>query len=542
MLLMKTLKFYLLVLSLFCAISLSARPEKKIKNVILMIPDGTSTSVLSLARWYKYYCAKDKTDVKLALDPYLCGLVKTHSSNAPIGDSAPTSSWYATGQASRSGFIAMYPPQDAGRDLVEIDTGRAYQPLVTVLEAAKLTGKKTGLVFTCQFPHATPADFSAHHYNRDDYATIAKQMVYNNMDVVFGGGTGELNPDGESALKSQGYTVLKNDIAAFRNINAGHPAKTWALFGKKEMPYDFDRDTANIPSLAEMTDTSIESLKNDSGFFLMVEGSKVDWAAHANDIAGMMSEFLAFDKAVEAAISFARLDSETVVIICPDHGTGGPSMGNENSNHGYDKLSLKQIFEPIAACGNMKKATPAGVADSLKKAARAFIGFTTTGHTGEDVFLAIYNPDPARPNPHGLVRSDSINRYICALLKLTDALGNPTLRQMTDSIFVPFHVAPNSNIFKKTAADSVVCWRSNIGGFGKPEKIKPVHQPASINVGDIYLIVEKGKDTFTIPADKNFYYRNNQKVTLKTVTVWVDRAANGHGAFYMTRQLVDLLR
>jgi alkaline phosphatase len=604
---MKSLKPGFFLMLMVFSLALSSQNEKKIKNVILMIPDGTSTSVLSLARWYKNYCAQDNTSVKvssdtnlpLALDPYLCGLVKTHSSNSPIGDSAPTSSWYATGQASRSGYVAMYPPADPGKDLVEVDIKRAYQPLVTVLEAAKLRGKKTGLVFTCQFPHATPADFSAHHYNRDDYPTIAKQMVYNNLDVVFGGGTGELDAIMESALKSMGHEVLRNDMAGFRKINMSKLKKTWALFDKNDMPFDFDRDPGKIPSLAEMTQTAIEALKNETGFFLMVEGSKVDWAAHGNDIVGMMSEFMAFDKAVDVAIKFAEEDRQTVVIICPDHGTGGPSMGNLNSNKGYGKLSLKQIFEPFAQCGNTRKATPAGIADTLVKissldtrkiqeifnayfpsvqltepelnsimnahqsflnnnkegrdllvqiivkiiAAKTFIGFTTTGHTGEDVFLAIYNPDPSRPNPHGLVRSDSINRYICQSLGLTDAGGNPVLRKMTDTVFVPYHDTLKSKIYKRTHADSVSTWNRSAKSFRKAEKIKPGSNPSSkMSVGDICLNVDFGKESFIIPANKNFYFRNDQKVLLNTVVVWVDKAANGQGAFYLPKSLVDQLK
>ncbi|NJK94777.1 MAG: alkaline phosphatase, partial [Bacteroidales bacterium] len=149
----------------------------------MLIPDGTSMDVISLSRWYKFGIC-DQDACWLNIDPYICGLVKTHSSDAPIGDSAPTGSTYATGYLSQSGFVATYPASSGkARDLVTVDPTRSYQPMYTILEAAKLSGKSTGLVVTCQFTHATPADFSAHTPDRDKYFDIAKQMVYNRLNV-----------------------------------------------------------------------------------------------------------------------------------------------------------------------------------------------------------------------------------------------------------------------------------------------------------------------------------------------------------------------
>lgn len=110
-------------------------------------------------RWLQWY--QDPSKPKLNIDPYLCGTVRTHSSNAPIGDSAPTTSCYMTGQPSRTGYVSTYPENDGDNDIYPTDPARAFQPLTTVLEAGKmLQGKATGLVFTCEFPHATPADCS----------------------------------------------------------------------------------------------------------------------------------------------------------------------------------------------------------------------------------------------------------------------------------------------------------------------------------------------------------------------------------------------
>jgi len=170
------------------------RPVRSVKNVILLIPDGCSLATVSAARWYQWLKNPDKP--ALYIDPYISGTVRTFSSNAPIGDSAPTASCYMTGELSRAGFVSTYPPFGGKDDIFTVDSTRAYQPLMTVLEAIKLLyGKSSGLVFTCEFTHATPADCSSHTYNRNDYTSISSQMVHNNLDVVIGGGVSILQKE-----------------------------------------------------------------------------------------------------------------------------------------------------------------------------------------------------------------------------------------------------------------------------------------------------------------------------------------------------------
>ncbi|MDR0844486.1 MAG: alkaline phosphatase, partial [Tannerella sp.] len=321
---------FLLAVSVWPAQSVEPEQVKPVKNLILLIPDGTSLATVSAARWYQWYLHPDKP--KLAIDPYLCGTVRTHSSNDPIGDSAPTTSCYMTGYPSRAGFVSTYPVSDPENDIYPNDPSRAFQPLTTILEAAKfLQQKATGLVFTCEFPHATPADCSAHSYNRGRYDWIAPQMVHNDLDVVIGGGAAILSENDETYLKANGYGVYKNDLNGMRSY-AGN--KMWALYSEGAMAYDLDRDPSKEPPIDEMTRTAIEKLsKNENGFFLMVEGSKVDWAAHGNDPAAMMTEFLAFDRACQVALEFARQNGETAIVITPDHGNSGISIGNQQCGH-----------------------------------------------------------------------------------------------------------------------------------------------------------------------------------------------------------------
>ena len=143
----KTLAFLLLLaIIIMPANAVEKENVKPVKNVILLIPDGTSLATISIARWLQWY--QDPSKPKLNIDPYLCGTVRTHSSNAPIGDSAPTTSCYMTGQPSRTGYVSTYPENDGDNDIYPTDPARAFQPLTTVLEAGKmLQGKATGLVF-----------------------------------------------------------------------------------------------------------------------------------------------------------------------------------------------------------------------------------------------------------------------------------------------------------------------------------------------------------------------------------------------------------
>ena len=179
----KTLAFLLLLaIIIMPANAVEKENVKPVKNVILLIPDGTSLATISIARWLQWY--QDPSKPKLNIDPYLCGTVRTHSSNAPIGDSAPTTSCYMTGQPSRTGYVSTYPENDGDNDIYPTDPARAFQPLTTVLEAGKmLQGKATGLVFTCEFPHATPADCSAHSYVVNTTGSLRRWFIMISMSL-----------------------------------------------------------------------------------------------------------------------------------------------------------------------------------------------------------------------------------------------------------------------------------------------------------------------------------------------------------------------
>lgn len=525
------------------------RPVKPVKNVIVMIPDGTSIGVVSAARWYQIY--NKLGGENLNIDPYICGTVKTFSSNAPIGDSAPTTSAYMTGMAQQSGNVSIYPVADPDNDLVYVDPAMAYQPLVTILEAMKIEQKKaTGLVVTCEFPHATPADCSAHYYKRSKYEYIAPQMAYNNLDVVFGGGNSIVTDDMKSHFKKTNTLLLQNDVNAFRSFEGDQ--KIWALFCERDVPYDLDRDDALVPSISEMTKKAIERLsKNQNGFFLMVEGSKVDWTAHANDAVGCITEYLAFDKAVAAAIEFAKKDGQTAVVILPDHGNSGFTIGRRDLQ-GYDKANIDKLFANVSKYKKtaeglerillkekpenfksvFKQYTDIDLTDDELKEllssknyhesdymkasvsknmgasivnimnSRTYFGFTTGGHTGEEVFLAAYHPQGDLPI--GMNTNKQINNYLFDLAGL-----KTTLPQQTKQVF-----AKHTDVFA-----GLNCSIDKSTDF-------PV------------LTVKKDKNTLTVPSFKSIAYLNGKEFDLGSVTVYIDK----NDTFYLPANLIDKIK
>ena len=271
------------------------------KNVIFLLTDGTGPEAWPLARWVK--------GTPLAVDEILTGAVRTYGADSAITDSAPGATAFATGFKGTDKGISVAPWRIT-IDAAKADPANKYIPLATLIEGARLTGRATGVVATSNVQHATPAAFSSHWHDRNNYNEIAEQQVYQGMDVVLSGGAqyflpketaGGKREDKENlvdVIKAKGYSYVTDRYS----MSSVHSGKIWGAFAPDAMAYDVDRaDLARLePSLDEMTSKAIELLSSSpngkkSGFFLFVEGSKTDWAAHANDPAGVVSELLAFD-------------------------------------------------------------------------------------------------------------------------------------------------------------------------------------------------------------------------------------------------------
>lgn len=313
------------VVGLAWASGCSLQPERP-SNIILMIGDGMGVAPIMqlLASGEEVPFSRFQRG----------GLVFTHPLNEDrwVTDSAAGATAYATGQKTRNRLLSLRPRPDGG-----------FDTLKTVVDQAERAGMSTGIVVTCQVTHATPAAFYA-HAERSQERVIAEQILDSGLDVVFGGGTTYFKPEAEgeqkdllSELDKRGYRVV-TDVAEFEKLSAPLHDKVIGLFAPSAMPPAPDRR----PSLADMTAKAIELLgQNPNGFFLMVEGSQIDWAGHDNDPEWELAEMRDFAKAIEVALNFAEKDGKTLVIVTADHETGGMAItGGSQKEH---KAEVKYV-------------------------------------------------------------------------------------------------------------------------------------------------------------------------------------------------------
>lgn len=420
------------------------------RNLILMIPDGFGPASLTMARDYQGH--------PLALDGIITGAVHTHATDARVTDSAAGATAYACGVKTYNGAIA-------------VDTLK--QPLATLLEAAEARGMATGLVATSRITHATPASFSAHVPSRGMETEIAAQQITKGIDVILGGGAqfylpteaGGRRTDGRNLFQEAaqaGYHVVQ-DRAGFDTLGT---TPAIGLFSPSHMAMDVDRDPATQPSLAEMTRTALALLKDTpEGFLLVIEGSRIDHAAHGNDAVGHLGDILAFDAAVAAALDYARADGQTLVVSAADHETGGMTLGRkvgETSIYDWRPEVLRRISHSGEGIGQLfRQGVPLDTVltvhlgltdltpeehttlqtaytdddermlfDTLNEAinSRAYIGWTTNGHTGVDVNLAAFGPGYERFI--GSHDNAEVGRILASLLQFD-------LQSMTQSMQSP---------------------------------------------------------------------------------------------------------
>ncbi|WP_051404956.1 alkaline phosphatase [Bacillus cihuensis] len=382
----------------FATLNVDAKSENsnqgKAKNVIFMVPDGYSASYATNYRLYK--------GEETALDSMLVGMHRTYSANTEITDSAAAGTAMATGVKTNNGMISTAP------DGTE---------LKTILEASEEKGKASGLVATSTITHATPAVFASHVASRSNEADIAPQLLENGVDVLLGGGKKYFPESLLKDAKEDGYKFV-SDKKQLQNVKKTD--KLIGLFAEDGMAPELDRDETNQPSLAEMTESAIDVLQQDKdGFFLMVEGSQIDWAGHDQDAAWAMKDSEAFEKAVEEALEFAKKDRNTLVVVAGDHDTGGMSVGGYGkgdtklevlhnvtatgdfmeSKLNSDRSNVKEVVKEYTKLNltdveaeKIKTAKSPSMAINQVVSERAIVGWTSTGHTGTDVPLYAFGP------------------------------------------------------------------------------------------------------------------------------------------------------
>lgn len=329
-----------LVIFLSVVLVFGCQPEKKEtepehpKNIILLIGDGMGVSQI--------YAGMTANHGRLAMEQFRhIGFIKTYSSDNYVTDSGAAGTAISSGKKTKNKMIGMDPDTIA---------------LISILEIAEEHGLASGLVSTSAITHPTPASFIAHQPNRYLYEEIAADFLKTDIDVFIGGGRDHFmkREDGRDLtkeLEEKGYNVLF-DMDKISRITGG---KLAGLTADVDNPRYSEGRGDMLP---DATVTAIKILNNNKkGFFLMVEGSQIDWGGHDNDIEYIVEEVIDFDNAVAKALEFAQNDGNTLVVVTADHECGGLGLNG----------------------GNFENGTVEG-------------GFTTGGHTGVMVPVFAYGP------------------------------------------------------------------------------------------------------------------------------------------------------
>jgi len=333
------------------------RPSGK-RNLIFMVSDGMGPSSLSLTRGYRQFVEGLPFSDTLGIDKQLIGQSRTRSSSSLVTDSAAGATAFSCGLKSYNGAISVLPDG---------------MPCGSVMEAAKRAGYMTGLVVTTSITDATPACFASHVRTRAMEDNIAEQLVGNgplgrNVDLILGGGlchfqpnstTGSCRHDDKDIVamaEEKGWNYVDNR-KDFDGLTFGSSVELplLGLFAKYDIPFELDRRNQDdvYPSLDEMTDLAIRALSDatrdsDQGFFLMIEGSRIDHAGHINDPAAQVHEVLAYDKAMSTVLEFLDDDhTPGLMVATSDHETGGLAVARQISETYPDYLWYPQVLANV---------------------------------------------------------------------------------------------------------------------------------------------------------------------------------------------------
>ena len=410
--------------------------KRQAKNVIFMVSDGMCFSVLTAAQtfltrtekrtshWMKMYGER----------PVVRSLCETDSASGIVTDSSAAASCWGIGERINNGAVNITPD------------GRKPTTIVQKMNAAK---KRCGLVTTATATHATPAGFATTVPKRSDQKAVAAQYLERGVDVVLGGGAQYFSEELVAAYRKAGYGVALNRGQLL--ADAGK-SPLLGLFSKSHIPFEIDRlHSAELqtstPTLSEMTKVALQRLGSaPEGFFLMVEGGRIDHAAHGNDGAAAIREQVACDEAIATVLAFVDKHPDTLLVITTDHGTGGfnvNGLGNEDfdtsapsyaeSTPAFDRLTgftsslelLKAETKALSAkdfvaaaekaTGLTFKAEDRAKITSTKTLSEALmrytsIGWTSNNHTGEMVEFCSSGPGSQLFTPH--LRNDQVHAKI----------------------------------------------------------------------------------------------------------------------------------
>ena len=314
-----------------CCSNKEKEEPKKAKNVIVMIGDGMGPAqVYSLI-----LTSQEKTAFQRF--PY-SGFSITKSASNEITDSAAGGTAIAIGRRTNNGVVGMDPDSIAVPSMLDIFAEQ---------------GKKTGVVVTCAVTHATPADFIAHNITRQDNEGIALEIANKEkLDVLFGGGKKyfterEDKQDLLGKMWDNGWNIY-DSLPQIEDNNA----RTMVLTCRKHLVKAPERGDY----LPKATSKALEMLDNENGFFLMIEGSQIDFACHDNDSATLVEEMRDFNKAINVVLDFAEKDGNTLVVVTADHETGGltivdPEGRYTRTDFKWSTGSHSAVFVPVFSYG-----------------------------------------------------------------------------------------------------------------------------------------------------------------------------------------------
>jgi alkaline phosphatase len=344
------MKTALSLLGLICLVACSPaqeaqQPPAAARNVILFIGDGFGAGQTALGIQYARLVEKRELNIESLMHDGNTGYQLPMPFERIVTDSAAGATQFATGQAVLPETLGLNP--------------EGY-PIETIVEWAHRHGLATGLVSNMRITHATPAAFAVHQGSRyvSEQELMDDLLKDGDVDVFLGGGAKAMIPAGKRAsdyfpgipveldgkstrqddtnwletLTGQGFTIV-SDSPSLREA-ASHATKLMGLFASDHLPYVLDRrqwHLANVPTLAEMTSAGLDVLsRRDEGFFMVVEGGRIDYAGHANDPGTLLHEVLDFDEAIGKGIEYQRAHPDTLILVTGDHGSGGFSFAYAN--------------------------------------------------------------------------------------------------------------------------------------------------------------------------------------------------------------------
>jgi alkaline phosphatase len=379
------------------------------KNVIFFLGDGMGMTTMTAAR---IYGVGENGDLTMDTLPETA-FIKTFSNDAQVTDSAPSMAAYMTGVKMNNEVVSMSPDTVAIAPGKDATTGVSNSinncvssngaPVQTLLEMAIAKGMGTGVVSTARLTHATPAVTYSHICNRNAEYEIARQAVPggagyntalgNGVDVLMGGisqywvpfnATGSAaekkgRPDGRNLInefKAKGYTFV-SDKATFDAAPVSSGSKIIGLFDQAftqgHMSYDLDRNPASEPSLAEMTTKSMDLLaKKGKGYFLMVEGGRIDHALHETNAKRALHDTVAFDNAIKAAINKAKETdtnlTNTLIVVTADH-------DHTLLMQGYSKITGKTTTASAGILGLLRSYVDGALSKDADNSPYTILGF-----------------------------------------------------------------------------------------------------------------------------------------------------------------------